>query len=138
MAPDITPDAAVEPTIEIVDTMVSPPLPDLGTPPWWVLYLLWPVQRVLRRFHLWTVRIDIRVKIAICRWLGIIDSFSAAKSVDHGLRQDLDYVAKTLGDLIPVVNSHTPLLKDLRGLHQRELLAIDRRRPRHPEPETHA
>jgi hypothetical protein len=126
---------AAEDVTDTLDAMKTIPVaPVEPSIPWWVTYLLWPfLKYIWRPWRRWGTALDIRAKLAICRWLGIIDSFSMAKSIDHGLRRDLDHVAEVLGDVIPVVNAHTPLLQDLRRINNRALVAMaDRRKKEKP------
>jgi hypothetical protein len=121
--------------VAVLEEMKRIPVPALEPPvPAWVQYGLWPIARVVRRFHRWTQAQDNKVKLAICGWLGIKDGFVQSHLMMQGQRRDLDTIAKTVGDLAPEFNKNQAIVADLRLINHTALLRLQNSRKRDKEP----
>jgi hypothetical protein len=118
--------------VAVLEAMQEIPKPEI-IPPWWVLHILWPITRIVRRFHRWTQAQDNRVKLVICRWLGVLDAVAQERQLLNGQRRDLDRVAKTVGELIPEFNKNQSIVADLRILNHTALLRLQNSRKREKE-----
>jgi|SRR6185312_12996126 len=126
----ITPAPTPIDPVSTLEEMQQIPKAEEPTPPWWVLHLLWPLLRGHRVFRAWSQRQDNTVKLAICRWLGVLDAVAAERRLVNGLRKDLDATAGKLGELIPEFNKNQVIVGDLRLIHLDQLRRIQEHRKR--------
>lgn len=117
---------------DVVDTLQQmsriPAAPEALPIPWWVQHVLWPIVKGWRRFRGLCQQGDNTFKIAVMQWFGVVDALSTEQQVHKGIRRDLDRVAEQTATLIKEHNKAADILKDLRVLNHRGLLALQKAR----------